>query len=186
MRCISLAELQRRLGRLAEARTNCVTSWIGARARPSWLTGAVCGHCIRHCGPRRGSTVPTSRPRTRAPDFPDLRSPPRRPISSYGPRCRKCCRFRPRARARARRRIHAQSDRLFVLNRFKLLSRSELFEEHRRWGANLEAQVASTRRPHNNTLDPDRRLRIGYVSADLRNHAVAHFLEGVLPGSSSR
>ncbi len=31
-----------------------------------------------------------------------------------------------------------------------------------------------------NVAAPDRRLRIGYVSADLRSHAVAHFLENVL------
>src|SRR5260221_1352345 len=31
-----------------------------------------------------------------------------------------------------------------------------------------------------NVAAPDRRLRIGYVSADLRSHAVAHFLENIL------
>lgn len=39
---------------------------------------------------------------------------------------------------------------------------------------------AHERLPHENDLDPARRLRVGYVSADLREHAVARFLEGVL------
>ncbi len=36
-------------------------------------------------------------------------------------------------------------------------------------------------RPFANTVDPDRRLRIGYVSADLGPHPVGHFLRPVLP-----
>lgn len=73
-----------------------------------------------------------------------------------------------------------QSDRLFVLNQFKLLDRKQLFEEHSRWGAKIEALHAPARLPHDNDPDPARQLRVGYVSADLRDHAVAYFLEGVL------
>jgi predicted O-linked N-acetylglucosamine transferase (SPINDLY family) len=35
---------------------------------------------------------------------------------------------------------------------------------------------------HSNVRDPARRLRIGFVSADFRNHAVANFIEPVLEG----
>ena len=73
-----------------------------------------------------------------------------------------------------------QSDRLFLLNFFKLQDRAALFEEHRKWGALHEARLRPLRRPWDNDRDPDRRLRVGYVSADLRQHAVAFFIEGVL------
>jgi protein O-GlcNAc transferase len=73
-----------------------------------------------------------------------------------------------------------QSDRLFVLNYFGLLSRKELFDEHRRWGAGHEAQLRTFWRGHEQSRDPERKLRVGYVSPDLRRHAVAFFIEGVL------
>jgi predicted O-linked N-acetylglucosamine transferase (SPINDLY family) len=73
-----------------------------------------------------------------------------------------------------------QSDRLFVMNYFKLMDRQALFEEHRRWGAAQEGRLASVRRPWMNSKVIDRKLRIGYVSGDLRHHAVAFFIEGVL------
>jgi predicted O-linked N-acetylglucosamine transferase (SPINDLY family) len=73
-----------------------------------------------------------------------------------------------------------QSDRLFVLNYFGLMTRASLFEEHRAWGAHHEAALRRTWRPHGQSLDPHRRLRIGYVSPDLRRHAVAYFIEGIL------
>jgi len=76
--------------------------------------------------------------------------------------------------------IRLQSDRLFVLNYFGLMSRAQLFEEHRRWGAAHESALRSAWRAHPQSKDPERKLRVGYVSADLRQHAVAYFIEGVL------
>ena len=85
-----------------------------------------------------------------------------------------------RALAAAPNTPRLQSDRLFVLNYFGLLSRKELFEEHRRWGAAHEARLRMFWRPHAQSRDPERKLRVGYVSPDLRRHAVAFFIEGVL------
>jgi len=34
--------------------------------------------------------------------------------------------------------------------------------------------------PHANAPNPERKLRVGYVSPDLRNHSVAYFIEGLL------
>jgi predicted O-linked N-acetylglucosamine transferase (SPINDLY family) len=56
----------------------------------------------------------------------------------------------------------------------------ELFNEHRRFGLQFETE-AGDMREHVNARDPARVLRIGFVSADLRDHAVATFLEPVLP-----
>ncbi len=44
------------------------------------------------------------------------------------------------------------------------------------WAARHVAPLAPTRRPHANDRDPERRLRVGYVSPDLREHAVARFV----------
>ncbi len=53
----------------------------------------------------------------------------------------------------------------------------ELHAEHLRWGAVHEGARRSSR-PE--SADPNRRLRIGYVSPDLRTHAVAYFFEPIL------
>lgn len=44
------------------------------------------------------------------------------------------------------------------------------------WNARHAAPVAQPRREHANDRDPDRRLRIGYVSPDLRAHAIGRFM----------
>jgi predicted O-linked N-acetylglucosamine transferase (SPINDLY family) len=85
-----------------------------------------------------------------------------------------------RALKRAPDNTRLQSDRLFILNYFNLLTRQELFEEHRRWGAAHEEALRHTWRPFTQTRDEKRRLRVGYVSPDFRHHAVAFFIEGVL------
>ena len=73
-------------------------------------------------------------------------------------------------------------NRLFLLNHFALYDRARTFAEHRAWGERIEAAVASARREHHNDRSPERRLRIGFVSPDLRNHAIAYWLEGFLAG----
>ena len=44
----------------------------------------------------------------------------------------------------------------------------------------FEAPLAPALRPHANSREPGRRLRVGYLSADLRRHPVARFIEPVL------
>ena len=45
-----------------------------------------------------------------------------------------------------------------------------------RWSALYAAPLARHIRPHGNVPDPERRVKIGYVSPDLYNHAVMRFM----------
>lgn len=70
---------------------------------------------------------------------------------------------------------------LFLMSHNPRVDATTLFEAHRRAGERLERRAAAGRRKsHKNRRDPGRRLRIGIVSADLCNHAVASFIEPVL------
>ena len=55
-----------------------------------------------------------------------------------------------------------------------------LYEEARAWNEIHARPLASEIKPHINDFDPNRRLRIGYVSADFREHASAFFLTPLL------
>ena len=56
----------------------------------------------------------------------------------------------------------------------------ELLAEHLRYAELFEQPLLALRKPHLNQPDPARRLNIGFVSADLHNHAVVTFLEPIL------
>ncbi len=77
-----------------------------------------------------------------------------------------------------------RSNRLFALTCLPGIARDHLVREHLEWGNQLEARYQSKQvqppAPFANSRDPDRRLRIGYVSADLRVHPVAALLEPIL------
>lgn len=51
-----------------------------------------------------------------------------------------------------------------------------LLEDHRSWDRIHAGHLASTIAPHTNSLVANRRLRIGLVSPDLKEHPVIHFL----------
>ncbi|MDL2337019.1 MAG: tetratricopeptide repeat protein [Pseudomonadota bacterium] len=68
---------------------------------------------------------------------------------------------------------------LFCLTQDEAVSADELFREHRAFGAHFEARAAVHRKAHTNQRDPERKLRVGFVSGDLRNHAVAYFVDPV-------
>ena len=71
----------------------------------------------------------------------------------------------------------AFSDLLFILNHLQQDSPEELFAEHLRFGQRFDRLLEKI--PHPNDPAPDRRLRVGFVSGDLREHPVAYFIEPV-------
>lgn len=54
--------------------------------------------------------------------------------------------------------------------------------ERRRWNERHARPLAAAWRPHANEPDPERRLRIGYVSADFRQHSAAYAILPILEG----
>lgn len=73
----------------------------------------------------------------------------------------------------------AYSNLLLCLNYDDRVSEAQLLQEHRAWNERY-AKGASSPAAYANTCEPDRTLRIGYVSPDFREHSVASFLEPLL------
>jgi predicted O-linked N-acetylglucosamine transferase (SPINDLY family) len=76
--------------------------------------------------------------------------------------------------------VQGYSNLLYVLCYNAEVDADALFNEHRLVGEEFEAGLKAHWPQHRNVPDPDRRLQVGLVSGDLRNHAVATFLEPVL------
>lgn len=72
------------------------------------------------------------------------------------------------------------SNLLFTLHCSGDLSASAIFQEHVRWDEAHGRPLEKFIEPHRNEAQPNRRLRIGYVSGDLREHSVTYFLAGLL------
>ncbi len=68
------------------------------------------------------------------------------------------------------------SNLLLTLHYHPGCSPADLYREHRAWAERHAAPLAATRRPHANVAEPERRLRVGYVSPDYREHPVARFI----------
>ncbi len=73
--------------------------------------------------------------------------------------------------------VGAHSNLLLCFNYLLDYSRENVLEEHRKWE---KAHGLAVYTEHHNDHDPERRLRVGYVSPDLRTHAAAYFIEPLL------
>jgi predicted O-linked N-acetylglucosamine transferase (SPINDLY family) len=72
------------------------------------------------------------------------------------------------------------SNLLFCLSHNEKIDAMALFAEHCRFGERFEAPLRAFRPQHSNSREPERRLQVGFVSADFWDHAVATFIEPVL------
>ncbi|AFL90480.1 putative O-linked N-acetylglucosamine transferase, SPINDLY family [Terriglobus roseus DSM 18391] len=70
----------------------------------------------------------------------------------------------------------AHSNLLFVLALRDDCSAEKLLAEHLAYAAQFEVPLKPCWPQHANSRDPERRLRVGFVSGDLRDHPVARYL----------
>lgn len=74
------------------------------------------------------------------------------------------------------------SNVLLTMQSMSNVTRQQLFAEHLRFAELYEAPLRPHWQVHGNLPDPERRLKIGFVSGDFRDHPVMYFFEPVLAG----
>ncbi len=79
----------------------------------------------------------------------------------------------------------SHNNKLLALNYVYPAAAAELLAAHRRFGAQFETAFKPWP-AHTNSRDPERRLKVGYVSADFRLHSVAFFMEPLLAHHDKR
>lgn len=75
---------------------------------------------------------------------------------------------------------------LFLLQLIDRLEPAEVAAEHRRLMQHINVPSRWRSLRHANTPDPERRLRVGYVSIDFCQHAASYFIEPLLSGHDAR
>lgn len=68
------------------------------------------------------------------------------------------------------------SNRLYALHFHHEQNPNSILAAHRDWGGRYGEPLKELHRPHGNDPDPERKLKIGYVSADFREHPVGRFI----------
>jgi predicted O-linked N-acetylglucosamine transferase (SPINDLY family) len=76
--------------------------------------------------------------------------------------------------------VEAHSNMLLSLNYLSSIDPVAVFAAHLDFARRWEAPLAPLIQPPSNDRSPERRLKLGYVSSDFRQHSVAHFIEPVL------
>ena len=73
--------------------------------------------------------------------------------------------------------ITQRSSLLFVLCHLENFDRKEILAEHMRWNELHARALAPLKPPQLSPTEPARKIRVGFVSADFRQHSLAYFIE---------
>jgi len=76
--------------------------------------------------------------------------------------------------------MEAHSRLLFVMLHDPGCSPREVFQEHMMWAQKFADPITPFPAQHSNLRDPDRRLRVGYISTDIRDTSIMFFIEPLL------
>ena len=60
------------------------------------------------------------------------------------------------------------------------IGNDEIFEIHKEFGSRFTSDEPNLSKPHAHVRDPDRKLRLAYMSPDFRGHSVSYFMEPLL------
>lgn len=74
----------------------------------------------------------------------------------------------------------AHSDLLFMMRHDASCTLQSLQQEHQKWSRRHAEPFRLRWKAHLNERSPNRRLHVGYISADFRDHSVARFLEPLI------
>jgi len=78
--------------------------------------------------------------------------------------------------------VQAHTNWLFALSHDAAVPPATLLAAHQAFDRRHAAPLRAGWRPHDNPRDPERPLRVGFVSGDLCRHAVAHFIAPIWAG----
>jgi predicted O-linked N-acetylglucosamine transferase (SPINDLY family) len=78
--------------------------------------------------------------------------------------------------------LEAARSNLLVSLHYREHDPQQLFQEHLEWDKRHARPLRSAIHAHQNVRDPERKLRLGYVSPDFREHSVAYFAASLLAG----
>ncbi|TSA16257.1 MAG: tetratricopeptide repeat protein [Betaproteobacteria bacterium] len=74
----------------------------------------------------------------------------------------------------------ARANLIFILVLLESVRPEEVYAEHVAWARIHADPFLAQSKPHANSRDPERRLRVGYLSADFREHALSYFITPAL------
>ena len=173
---LALGNAAARLGRPAEALTSVREA---VRLAPTLVQAHLSlGNVLQLTGDTPGAIRATQQALEIAPNFADAQQNLGRFHHDLGHLTVAAQHYRAALRlaAAAPRRL----ERLAVLPRSRCgITAADLFAAHREFGEYVERPWRTRWGGWRNTRDPGRRLRVGFVSGDFREHAVAHFIEPI-------